>query len=69
MPGWEGGIWNRTLMVVLVISVLGAMAAVGYTIATPKEGEKFTEFYNRFNAALISSSVIIEALVQEGKTS
>lgn len=45
IPGWGGSIWDRTLTVVLAVSVLGTMAAVGYTIATPKEGERFTEFY------------------------
>jgi len=45
MPGWGGGTWDRALTVLLVVSVLGAMAAAGYAIATPKDGEKFTEFY------------------------
>jgi uncharacterized membrane protein len=45
MPGWGGNIWDKVLTVMLVISALGAMVAVGYTIATPKGGEKFTEFY------------------------
>ncbi|HEY42265.1 MAG TPA: DUF1616 domain-containing protein [Dehalococcoidia bacterium] len=45
MPGWEGGIWDKVLTVMLVVSVLGAMAAVAYTIVTPGDREKFTEFY------------------------
>jgi len=45
MPGWEGGIWDRALTVLLVVVVLGAGAAAGYTIANPKTGERFTDFY------------------------
>lgn len=45
IPGWEGGVWDKVLTVVLVISALGAMAAAGYAIVTPEDGEKFSEFY------------------------
>ena len=29
----------------MVVSILGALGTLGYTIANPKIGEKFTEFY------------------------
>ncbi|UCB42578.1 MAG: DUF1616 domain-containing protein [Dehalococcoidales bacterium] len=45
IPGLEGGIWDRVFMVVLVVVVLGAGAMAGYTIANPKIGERFTDFY------------------------
>ncbi len=37
--------WDRVLSIVLVISILGTIGTLGYVIATPKVGEKFTEFY------------------------
>ena len=35
---------NRVLSIILVITIMGALGALGYVIATPKVGEKFTEF-------------------------
>ena len=37
--------WDRVLSIILVITIMGALGALGYVIATPKVGEKFTEFY------------------------
>ncbi len=37
--------WDRVLFIILVITIMGALGALGYVIATPKVGEKFTEFY------------------------
>ncbi len=45
IPGWGGTVLNKILSVVLVISVLAALGVLGYAIARPKVGEKFTEFY------------------------
>jgi uncharacterized membrane protein len=45
VPGWTGNAWDRVLTTLLVISVLGVIAAASYAIATPKEGDSFTEFY------------------------
>ncbi len=45
VPGWGGGIWDKVLSVILVIAILGALGMMGYAIATPKVGERFTEFY------------------------
>lgn len=45
VPGWGGGIWDKTLSVILVVSILGALGMLGYVIAKPKVGERFTEFY------------------------
>jgi len=39
------GIWSRVLSVVLALTILGAVGMLGYTIASPRVGEKFTEFY------------------------
>ena len=43
--GWSGTKWNKALSAMLVISILAAISVLGYTLATPKTGEKFTEFY------------------------
>lgn len=44
-PGWSGTNWDKALSAILVISILAAISVLGYTLATPKVGEKFTEFY------------------------
>ena len=50
IPAWGGSmrggnVWNRVLSVILVIAILGALGMLGYVIAIPKVGERFTEFY------------------------
>jgi len=45
MPGWGGGILEKVLSVVLAITIMGALGTLGYVIAAPKFGERFTEFY------------------------
>jgi uncharacterized membrane protein len=40
----ESGL-DRALSVLLVISIIAAVFALVYVIATPKQGERFTEFY------------------------
>jgi uncharacterized membrane protein len=42
--GW-GKVLTIILTVILTIAFLGALAALGYTIAVPERGEKFSEFY------------------------
>jgi len=44
-PGWGRGALDRVLSIILVVAVLGALGMLGYVIAAPKVGEKFTEFY------------------------
>jgi uncharacterized membrane protein len=41
----RGGALDKVLSIVLVLAILGALATLGYVIARPKVGEKFTEFY------------------------
>ena len=36
---------DKVLSVCLVVAILVALGSLGYVIATPKEGERFTEFY------------------------
>jgi len=36
---------DRILSIILIVAILGAIGTLGYVIATPKIGEKFTEFY------------------------
>ena len=44
-PTWSGNKWDKALSLLLVVAILGAIGALGYVLATPKVGEKFTEFY------------------------
>ena len=39
------GRWDKILTALLVLAILGATGALGYVIATPKVGERFTELY------------------------
>ncbi len=44
--GWEEmGKLDKVLTVILVISIIAAISTLVYIIVTPKQGEKFTEFY------------------------
>jgi len=36
---------DKVLSVVLAVAILGAIGTLGYVVATPRVGEKFTEFY------------------------
>jgi uncharacterized membrane protein len=45
LPGWKGGAWDKVLSVILVVAILGALGMLGYVIAKPKAGERFTELY------------------------
>jgi uncharacterized membrane protein len=45
LPGWGGGAWDKVLSVVLVVAILGALGMLGYVIAKPGVGERFTELY------------------------
>ncbi len=40
-----GGVWDRTLSIILMLTILGALGTLGYAIASPRVGERFTEFY------------------------
>lgn len=40
-----GSRFDRILTIILVISVLVSVVALVYVVVTPKQGEKFTEFY------------------------
>ncbi len=39
-----GGVWDKVLSGILALAILGALGALGYVIAVPKE-KGFTEFY------------------------
>ena len=38
-------IWNKALSIALALLILGSIGTLAYAIVTPKQGEKFTEFY------------------------
>jgi uncharacterized membrane protein len=42
---WGSGALNRTLSIVLILVILGALGMLGYTLSVPKQEQKFTEFY------------------------
>ena len=44
-PGWEGTAFNKSLSIVLGVAIFGALGVLCYTVAVPKVGERFTEFY------------------------
>jgi uncharacterized membrane protein len=45
-PSWKGqSVVGKVLSVVLLLAIVGAIGMVIYVVATPKIGEKFTEFY------------------------
>ena len=44
-PTWSGNRWDKVLSVILVVSILAAIGVLSYVIASPKVGERFTEFY------------------------
>lgn len=43
--GWGKNVKDRVLTITLVLAILGALGILIYIVATPKEGEAFTEFY------------------------
>ncbi|MFC1945194.1 DUF1616 domain-containing protein [Chloroflexota bacterium] len=45
LPGWESTTTNKILSIMLALSILGTIGILGYTVANPKVGEKFTEYY------------------------
>ncbi len=46
MPGWAKlSARDRALTIVLVLSIVAAIGAIGYMFAAPPAGERFTEFY------------------------
>lgn len=46
MPEWRGMTWlDRSLSVILTLSIIAAIGTLVYVLATPKVGERFTEFY------------------------
>lgn len=56
LPPWRGQrLADKVLSIVLIAAIAGAIGTVSYAAATPRVGEKFTEFY-----ALGSESSVIE---------
>ncbi len=45
LPGWEGNLLNRTLSIILAVTILATVGVLIYTVSSPKVGERFTEFY------------------------
>ena len=45
MPRWGDGAFNKSLSIILIIAMFAAFGVLGYTVAMPKVGEKFSEFY------------------------
>ena len=46
LASWRGQSFiDKTLSVILIVAILGATGTLGYVIAKPKAGERFTNFY------------------------
>ncbi len=45
LPNWGESTMDRTLSIVLIIAIVGALGTLAYVIITPRTGEVFTEFY------------------------
>jgi len=45
LPGWGMGAWDRMLSITLTLAIVGALGMLGWSLASPKVGERFTEFY------------------------
>lgn len=45
LPGWKSGTFSKLLTALLILSVLCTVGVLVYTVAVPKAGELFTEFY------------------------
>jgi len=46
LPNWAGRTnLDKALSISLAVVILAALGCLGYVITTPKQGEKFTEFY------------------------
>jgi uncharacterized membrane protein len=46
LPFWQGqSMMDKVLSIILTVVIVVAIGTLGYVIATPKVGEKFTEFY------------------------
>lgn len=46
LPSWQGqSMPDKVLSMVLVVAIAVVIGTLGYVIATPRVGEKFTEFY------------------------
>ena len=46
LHSWRGqSRLDKILSVILIVAILGAAGTTGYVIATPKQAERFTEFY------------------------
>ena len=42
---WSRRVWDRVLSSILALAILGALGTLAYILATPRLGERFTEFY------------------------
>ncbi len=45
LPGQGGDALSKVLSIILLLSILWTLGTLGYVIATPKAGERLTEFY------------------------
>ena len=67
IPGWGGNVWDRVLSIILALAVMGALGMLGYTVAVPKTGERFTEFYILGLSGEAEGYPKLLALGEEGK--
>ena len=42
---WGGSVRNKALSIILAVAIIAALGILSYALVTPRQGEKFTEFF------------------------
>ncbi len=67
VPGWGGSTRHKVTTIVLLLAILATIGSLVYVLATPKAGEKTTEFYLLGSGGRASNYPAQLAVGEEGK--
>jgi uncharacterized membrane protein len=67
VSGWRGSPFQKSLIIILFLAILGAVGTLGYSLVIPKTGEIFTEFYILGNEG-IAQNYPSEFVMAKGET-